>query len=100
MSYKLFLAEAAQTEYREAYGWYENQSVGLGSDFESNVDECLNNISTIPEAYSRIGKTFRQANVTKFPYVIVYGIDKKSQRIIVYSIFHTSRKPKKKYRKL
>ncbi len=100
MSYQLVFESSAEEDYREAFNWYEDHGEGLGSDFEEKVDECLLKISASPEAYSLVGKRFRQANVTKFPYLIIYGIEKEARRVVIYSIFHTSRRPKKKYRKL
>lgn len=100
MSYQLVFESSAEEDYREAYKWYEGQGERLGLDFEEKVEQCLLKISGSPEAYSLTGKRYRQANVTSFPYLIIYSIEKKAKRIVIYSIFHTSRKPKKKYRKL
>lgn len=100
MNYQLVFEPSAIAEYSDAFKWYEDQYKGLGLDFEEKVDECLLKVSMSPKIYSLLGKRFRQANVNKFPYVIIYSIEEETQRIIIYSIFHTSRRPKKKYRKL
>ncbi len=53
-----------------------------------------------PEAYgSRSNKTFREAKVEFFPYLIVYKIKKRTKEIYISSIYHTKKHPRKKYRK-
>ncbi|PAX53266.1 type II toxin-antitoxin system RelE/ParE family toxin [Brunnivagina elsteri] len=70
----------------------ESQQLGLGDEFLDCVDETLNLICLLPEAYSVVYRDIRRAVVKRFPYVIYYRIV--SSRIIVTAIFHGSRNPK------
>jgi len=82
---------------REAYLWYEKQRVGLGEIFLDELDECYDKLELWPESYQKIQKNFRQIIVNTFPYVIVFEILKND--VVVYAVFHTSRNPRKKFKK-
>lgn len=89
----------AEQEYLEAYLWYEQQA-RLGEQFAKAVRERLQKIVSNPEQYSSKKSKYREVIVDKtFPYIIVYKVDNKQRNLTVISIFHTSRNPKKKYRK-
>jgi len=67
--------------------------LGLGEEFLGCVDGCLRSICRMPELYAKVHEDYRRALVRRFPYAIFYEyVDGK---IFVYSIFHTSRDPKK-----
>ncbi|RZA03336.1 MAG: type II toxin-antitoxin system RelE/ParE family toxin [Sphingobacteriaceae bacterium] len=55
-------------------------------------------IATIPDAFPVKRNNYRECNIQKFPYVIVYVVDHSENVITVSAIYHTSRKPAKKYR--
>jgi plasmid stabilization system protein ParE len=54
-------------------------------------------LEAIPESYQKIQKNFRQIIVRNFPYVVVFEI--LNNEVLVYAVFHTSRNPKKKFKK-
>ena len=41
MAAKLIVAPEAELDLCEAYVWYERQRIGLGEDFLSSVDVCI-----------------------------------------------------------
>ncbi|WP_425562826.1 type II toxin-antitoxin system RelE/ParE family toxin [Mucilaginibacter panaciglaebae] len=42
-------------------------------------------------------KKAQEVNIDKYPYLIIYRIHAKRKLILVVSVFHTSRHPKRKY---
>lgn len=82
---------------KEAYDWYELQQLGLGSTFMDELESCYNRLEAWPNAYSKINKNFRQIILKTFPYVLVFEIIKHD--VIIYAVFHTSRSPRKKFKK-
>lgn len=44
MAAELILAPEAEQDIAEAYGWYEGRRLGLGEDFLSCVDACIEGI--------------------------------------------------------
>lgn len=90
MTYHLEIKEEASEEISDAYTWYEERKEGLGSEFIGLLEEYFGRIIEKPLLYPTNGKE-RVAVMDRFPYKIVYGIEKKS--VVVYAIFHTSRNP-------
>jgi plasmid stabilization system protein ParE len=101
MPYDIITTKEAEDETIEAYVWYQEQRLGLGEQFLIAIRTKLELVANNPHLFTNKHKKFREVLIDKpFPYQIVYHIDIKNESIIVSSIFHTSRKPKKKYRKL
>ena len=99
MKYDIVFHPEAQKEYLEACYWYDQNLIGLGNIFKFFVLDQIDLILTSPESYPVKRRNYRESNVHKFPYTIVYSIDSKEQIITVSAIYHTSRDPRKKYRK-
>ena len=94
MKYSLIFRERATIEIQESFEYYEKQKIGLGIDFKNQLEKELDYILNNPKHYKLVRKPFRQALVNIFPFLIIYKIS--GRNIIVYSVFHTSRNPKKK----
>ncbi|MDB9316035.1 type II toxin-antitoxin system RelE/ParE family toxin [Spirulina sp. CS-785/01] len=92
MNYVLVFRPEVQEELKEAYDWYENQTLGLGDEFLDCIDEVLNRINERPEAYAIVYRDVRRAVIQRFPYIVYYRIV--SSRIVVTAIFHGRRNPK------
>lgn len=61
---------------KDAYDWYELQKKGLGELFLEELDENYRKLQSFPTAYSNKEHKYRQLNLKKFPYVIVFKIIK------------------------
>jgi plasmid stabilization system protein ParE len=99
MNYKLILREKALSEIEEAFNWYEAQQTGLGEKFLEAILHYAKVILKNPNSFKTTYKNFKEIPVKKFPYLIVYFIDERKNKIIILSVFHTSRNPKRKFRK-
>jgi plasmid stabilization system protein ParE len=97
--YIIRFLEDARNEFQEAAEWYEIRSEGLGERFRDLVNKKIELIKKHPERYPEKKSNFRQIVLRTFPFVIIYTFYKKEGIIIINSIFHTSRNPRKKYRK-
>lgn len=93
MAAELLIAPEAQQDVDEAYSWYEDRRPGLGEEFLGCVDAGIQAISRMPELYAKVHEEYRRALVRRFPYAIFYEYT--GGKVIVYSIFHTSRDPNK-----
>ena len=98
MSPSLIFKDEAREDIIKAAKWYREKQAGLDGRFLSSLEEASQRIVTQPAAGRIIYKSFRQTSLKKFPYVILYETFPGS--IIVYAIFHTSRNPKKKLKRL
>ncbi len=93
MAAELIFAPEAEQDIAEAYDWYERQRVGLGEDFLSRVDACIQGILRDPESRRVVHEDYRRALVRTFPYAVFY--EYADGVVTVYCVFHTSRDPEK-----
>ena len=98
MAAELVIAPEATQDIDEAYGWYEGRRVGLGEEFLSCVDACIQAICRLPEMHAKVDKEYRRALVRRFPYAVFY--ESVAGKITVYCVFHASRSPEKSRRRL
>jgi toxin ParE1/3/4 len=95
--YQLVIKPLVIEMVEDAYQWYEQEQPGTGEAFLNELEICYGKLKLSPDAYSKINRTYRQIRVSRFPYVIAFQIIK--NEVIVYSVFHTSRNPKEKFKK-
>lgn len=93
MAVELIIAQEAQRDIEEAYGWFEDRRTGLGEDFLSCVDAAVQNICRMPKLYAKVHEEYRRALVRRFPYAVFYEYT--GVKVVIYSIFHTSQDPDK-----
>lgn len=93
MAVDLIIAPEVQQDIDEAYSWYEERRPGLGEDFLSCMEACVQVIIRTPEIYAKIHEEYRRALLRRFPYAVFYEYS--DGRVIVYSVFHTARDPQK-----
>ena len=82
---------AAQIEFDQAATWYENQRVGLGSEFVARIREVLQTIAENPSRFATVEGDIREAPVSRFPYYVYYRV--RQTRVVIIAVFHTSRNP-------
>jgi len=89
-----------EKDYSQAYEWYEDKLAGLGERFIKAVRRKIEQIAEHPQAFGRrADKTYREAQVDFFPYLIIYKVYKAQNEIFICSIHHTKKQPRRKYRK-
>jgi len=74
------------------FGYYEEQTRGLGEQFLGAVDASFGAIERYPEMFARVHGEVRRALVSRFPYGIFYRVE--SKRVVVLAVLHTARDPK------
>ncbi len=100
MIYSVTFHPEALREYSAASIWYEEQKEGLGIRFERTIDNKISQILHTPSAFPKTRNLYRQAITRTFPFVIVFKVNARQKEVYISSIFHTSRNPRGKYRKL
>lgn len=95
MKFTLLIKEEADLDMAEAYKWYEDKSKDLGDEFLIELDEYFSSLESNPYLCPVRYKSYRLFPLRRFPYLIVYEIE--NENVIVYSVFHMSKDPKKRY---
>ena len=99
MRYAYLLLAAAQEEYEDAITWYGERSLAAAEQFIESVDHSLESICEHPERWRNEFSHYHELGVHKYPYSIVYSIEPENNLVIISSIYHHSRDPKRKYKK-
>ena len=81
----------AETEFLAAIDWYEERSVGLGTDFAAEIHAAIQRAITMPPAWPRIEGDIRRVLANRFPYGVLYAIDGRS--IYILAVMHLRRQP-------
>ncbi len=91
MKYRVIIRPEAENDLKEAFSWYEDKRRGLGYDFLLQVDAGLRFIERNPEIFPEEYKKTRKHLIKRFPYKIIYLVEK--QKIIVLAVIHGKRGP-------
>ena len=83
--------DAAQSEFDDAIDYYDEQQLGLGSEFAEEVGDALERINHYPEAWSPLSPRVRRCVINRFPYSVLYEV--RSEIIIIVAIQHHHQEP-------
>lgn len=97
--YQYTLESRAQEEYEKSLDWYAERSEQAAINFIKIIDTLLDSICKHPYKYKKSYKNYYEANARKYPFSVIYSIEEVTTSIIILSIFHHKRNPKKKYKK-
>lgn len=90
----LVLRRVAEKEFEGSIAWYERQREGLGREFRSIMGKAFERIVTSPESFPKVrGEVRRAVVLRRFPFVIHFLVE--SDRIVILSVYHTSRDPER-----
>ena len=88
MPYNYNLSQEAEDDILEAYVWYEEQRVGLGEEFLDALDKARQTLLLNPTTYrARYKKKVRGYLVDRFPYLILYVLEKKATEVLIFGYF-------------
>jgi plasmid stabilization system protein ParE len=99
MLYKYILLEHAQQEYEVSLQWYAERSGLAAEKFIIAVENALLLICKYPERWRNQYKNYHELGLKKYPFTIIYTIETEKQLVVVTSVYHHKKNPKKKYRK-
>ena len=89
-----FLRRIAEKEFDDSIAHYENERKGLGREFRTAIEQYFQRIADNPERFPKVRGEVRRAVIfRRFPFVIHFLIE--PGRIVILSVFHTSRDPER-----
>jgi toxin ParE1/3/4 len=93
LPYTINLTPAAVEDIQTAMDYYNSRSLKLGYRFTDEVDNSLQAIAELPQAYGYRYKNVRAKLLYKFPFLVFFIINDDKSIVEVLSIFHTSQEP-------
>lgn len=88
---KVIFSKYAKQELHDAVHYYELEYEGLGRRFREEVRRAAIRISEYPKAWSVERGDIRKCLLHKFPYKLLYSIEK--DHILVIAVGHQHREP-------
>ena len=88
---KIIFSKYAKLEMEDAIHFYELEYEGLGQKFKEEVKKASIRISEYPRAWSTERRDVRKCLLHKFPYKLLYSIEK--DHVFVIAVAHQHRKP-------
>ena len=85
-----FRTEAA-ADVLLAREWYDARSPGLGDSFVGSLQQIVDLVSELPEAFPEIAVGLRRALLSRFPYALYYRLDGSVLEVI--ACLHTRQSP-------
>ena len=82
----------AEIEMFDAAAFYEKQVARLGGSFLSIMETAIDDLRTQPEVWPDIGDGIRKRPLRRFPYSVLYRIDK--DEIVIVAVMHQRRHPR------
>ena len=89
----------AQEEYEESVKWYKIRSIKAAEGFVSAVENTLTLICQNPGRWRNEYKSLHELGVKKYPFVIIYTINHELEHVLIVSVFHGKRSPRRRYNK-
>src|ERR1035437_5098466 len=81
----------ARLEMAEAAIFYESQQPGLGQRFLDAIDRAVEEINEHPTTWPILQRNIRRRLVGRFPYSVLYRIDR--DEIVIVAVMHLHRRP-------
>ncbi len=81
----------AEEEMVAAAQYYEHQSVGLGTEFLTEVERTIAAISTYPNAAPKVKGETRRRLLKRFPFGVLYAGT--SDEVVIVAVMHLRRRP-------
>ena len=98
MTYKYIFHEFAQEEYEASVQWYAERNGRAAENFIKAVNDALHLICAAPTRWRNPYKNYHELRLKKYPFIIIYTIEPGKQLIVIASIYHYKRNPKKRYK--
>lgn len=87
----IIFSSLALQELLDAEEFYNFELAGLGNRFKEEIKKAVLRIAEYPDAWSIEHGNIRKCLLHKFPYKILYSVNKET--ILVIAIAHQHRKP-------
>lgn len=88
---KMIFNELARDELKDAIDFYNLELPGLGNIFKKEIKKSIHRIVEYPSAWPSITEDIRKYVLHKFPFKILYSIEK--NHIYIIAIAHQHRRP-------
>jgi len=93
MSWQVLARPEVEGDIDEASDWYDSRQEGLGTEFREEVIQVFDSLVHNPLLNSRHHprKNIRWRYPERFPYRVIYEVDKKRKIVVIAAVLHAAR---------
>jgi len=92
MIFEILIEPEAIEDIQKGIDWYNEQQIGLGKKFYTDVKSTLKKLTSNPFFQIRYDNV-RCLPLKTFPFMIHFTINEKENLVMIHAIFNTSRDP-------
>ncbi len=85
----------AEQELLQAISYYEKCRPGLGIEFAEEVYQAIKRIIFFPDSYAHFSPNTRRCILNRFPYGLLYSIQKKDETVVILAVMNLHQKPER-----
>lgn len=100
MKYDYLFHERAQKEYEDSFKWYAERSADAAQNFSMAVDSVLQLICDHPFRWRNTHRNYHELGLKKFPFTVIYTVEANHKLVVISSVYHHKRNPKKRHSKI
>jgi plasmid stabilization system protein ParE len=90
---KAIILEAGEADLEQAFNYYETRQQGLGDELLVEFRQGVDRILEFPLAWQKLDRVYRRYRLHRFPYGLIYRIDRSNEQIVIVAVMHLSRRP-------
>jgi plasmid stabilization system protein ParE len=87
------ILDPAEQDLENAFNYYEGKRPKLGGRFIDEFRRGVELILRFPGGWQRLDETYRRYRLHRFPYGIIYRVDRQADQIVIVCVGHLSREP-------
>ena len=95
---EIVVSKKALKDIEQSFAWYEKVNSTIADIFVKDVNDKFNEICDHPLRYSIKKDPYREVVLKNFPFSVVYKYYTSKKIVLIISVFHFKRNPKKKYK--
>lgn len=89
MNFIILIDPRASQDVQEAINYYDNQQIGLGKKFESELNKYIIALEKNPFYHIRYNNV-RCLPLKKFPFMLHFSVEEEKKMVTIHAVFHTS----------
>lgn len=91
MTRRLIVSPKIRTDIEDIIVWYDEQRLGLGDRFLTDLRSLFVRITEAPGQFPFIERGAQRALLHEFPYFVYFRLE--SESVVIFAVVHQSRHP-------
>jgi plasmid stabilization system protein ParE len=90
---KLSFTSRASDDVQSIARSYTRLHRSLGVDFINELYRTVSYLPANPDLAPRVFRTYRRLTLRRFPYYVIYQVDREAKQLRIVAVYHQKRRP-------